>query len=433
MGFHGVDRARCNYHLCRLKTRLIRCRFCRNFYCYDHSKAFVPQRGPTGGEISGHPCAKFYDFLKSQDVQQEDRYAVALDRLLKNAPPYDQRRRFRYRRSFNHPNSFSRSHFEKRRNYYTKEIFVGVIMVLAILYLFKINIFPQNSTIPVVLNCSAKERLYEGSCVPNISCKDGTLHPECAKDGQYQCLNGVLVSKASICGCPNELDLEGDYCLPKPPKPESCKDGTLYDKCSRNKPDFCDSGNLLKKPDICGCPSGYKVYKDECLDSGLVESIERTDYLNKIRAKYDRKPVKWDQKLYELAIYRSKDMYERKYFDHVTPDGKCVKDFKKDFGLSSYTIAENAGASAYSLDKNNMEYANYANVNDQIDGWLTSRGHRYNLLYAAHILGVAACYKGACVFLGAHKDPDGFGAGPCNTGDEGMAYWRSAEKQPGEV
>ena len=64
---------------------------------------------------------------------------------------------------------------------------------------------------------------------------------------------------------------------------------------------------------------------------------------------------------------------------------------------------------------------------------MESRGHRYNLLYPSHILGVAACYKGACVFLGANKEYYGLGFGPCTTGAEGTAYWETVNKQPSEI
>ncbi|MBD3310234.1 hypothetical protein GF351_03370, partial [Candidatus Woesearchaeota archaeon] len=147
---------------------------------------------------------------------------------------------------------------------------------------------------------------------------------------------------------------------------------------------------------------------------------------------YGRSELQWSDDLYDLAMYRAEDMYDRKYFDHVTPDGKCVKDFKSQFNLGSYTIAENAGAVMYG-DSYGVDYASYANPKTQVDSWMESRGHRYNLLYPDHVLGVVVCYKGACIFLGANRDPYGFGAGPCTNGDEGMAYWDSADIQPGEI
>ncbi len=282
---------------------------------------------------------------------------------------------------------------------------------------------------PQTCGCPQGERIYTNNCIKEIKCSDNTLHPDCSITKPKQCLNGVLIDNADLCGCPNDYKKIENKCQ----KILRCSDGTIYGECSKNKPNFCSAGKLVKDSDLCGCDWGYKSYKGDCLDSDKLESIEATDYLNKIREKNGRSPVKWDERLYELALYRTKDMYERGYFDHVTPDGKCVKDFKNNYELGDYNIAENAGAVMYGYTGDKVDYASYADVKGQIDSWLESRGHRYNLLYPSHTLGVAVCYKGACVFLGANQEYYGLGYGPCTTGDEGMAYWNSVGTQPGEV
>ena len=73
------------------------------------------------------------------------------------------------------------------------------------------------------------------------------------------------------------------------------------------------------------------------------------------------------------------------------------------------------------------------NCKEAVDGWLTSRGHRYNLLYDEHVSGAIGCYWQICVFLGVHYNPYGLGAGGCHTGDEGRAYWQIAGIKEGEV
>jgi len=45
------------------------------------------------------------------------------------------------------------------------------------------------------------------------SCNDGTLHNECSKINPYFCFKGTLTEKASICGCPNILTIDGDKCV----------------------------------------------------------------------------------------------------------------------------------------------------------------------------------------------------------------------------
>ena len=163
------------------------------------------------------------------------------------------------------------------------------------------------------------------------------------------------------------------------------------------------------------------------------ESKDAFAYLNQLRKQNNRRPIEWDDRIYELAVARSKDMYERNYFDHTTPEGKCVKDFKSAYGLDKYTIAENLGAQYVGYNDQDMSFSQTIDVKGQIDGWMESRGHRYNLMYPDHVKGAIGCYYGVCAFLGANTDPYGLGAGSCTTGDEGIAYWKSVGKQPGEI
>ena len=158
------------------------------------------------------------------------------------------------------------------------------------------------------------------------------------------------------------------------------------------------------------------------------ETLETFAKLNKIRAQEGKKTILWDERAYNLSVARSKDMYDKEYFDHVTPEGKCADDFKKGFGFKSNEyVAENIGASMWESGS----YTQTIDVDNQLNNWLGSRGHRYNLLYSTHKSGAIGCYYGVCVFLGVNND--GFGAKPCNTGDEGLAFWQTALKQPGEV
>jgi hypothetical protein len=46
---------------------------------------------------------------------------------------------------------------------------------------------------------------------------------------------------------------------------QQCPDGTLCGQCSINKPEYCESGNLINKASLCGCPAGYKTSNNSCL------------------------------------------------------------------------------------------------------------------------------------------------------------------------
>jgi hypothetical protein len=75
------------------------------------------------------------------------------------------------------------------------------------------------------------------------------------------CNNGNLVYNPEICGCPAGQVLSGNQCVVG-----TCSDGTLYGVCSSNKPNYCDTnGILIQKASQCGCPSNEAVSGDSCV------------------------------------------------------------------------------------------------------------------------------------------------------------------------
>jgi len=45
----------------------------------------------------------------------------------------------------------------------------------------------------------------------------------------------------------------------------TCGDGTIYDKCSLNKPYFCSDGKLVERASVCGCPEVLTENEDFCI------------------------------------------------------------------------------------------------------------------------------------------------------------------------
>jgi len=160
------------------------------------------------------------------------------------------------------------------------------------------------------------------------------------------------------------------------------------------------------------------------------ECMETFERLNEIRKSYGKNTISWDNRAYELAVARSKDMYEKDYMDHTSPTGECPENMKKDYGFNSNEyLAENAGGMSY-YSKGSVA----GDCDEALDSWLSSRGHRYNLLYGNHKSGAIGCYYELCVFLGVHNDFYGLGGGgECYYASEGEAYWNTAGIQPGEV
>jgi len=145
--------------------------------------------------------------------------------------------------------------------------------------------------------------------------------------------------------------------------------------------------------------------------TSIEESKKAIDYINSLRIESDRNPIGFDQRAYELSLARVRDTIEYDYFDHTNPiTGTCPDSMKSSFGFSSNEyVAENLAGGI-------------SNPISAVDLWMTSQGHRYNLLYSTHVAGAVACESGNCAFLGLNYD--GFGTG-CHTGAEGEAFHKS--------
>ncbi len=147
------------------------------------------------------------------------------------------------------------------------------------------------------------------------------------------------------------------------------------------------------------------------------DAIKSIQYINQIRSYDGKNPITHDSRVYQLAMTRAKDMYDYDYIDHTNPfTGSCPDNIKSNFRLrSNEYVAENAHLTTVNL---NPTFYN-PNLNEVVDGWMDSTGHRMNLLSYTHVSGSVACYGGYCVFLGLNHA--GFGEG-CHTASEGKAY-----------
>jgi uncharacterized protein YkwD len=166
-------------------------------------------------------------------------------------------------------------------------------------------------------------------------------------------------------------------------------------------------------------------------ESSEEDSKAAIDYLNKIRKQYGKNEISFDKRVFELAVARAKDMRDYNYLDHTNPiTGTCPDNMKSNYGLKlNEYVAENAfGNPQYS--EGICTKIEIKPMTDAIDDWMTSRGHRYNLLYDNHIAGAVGCYKNMCSFLGLNYDR--FGEG-CHTAAEGQEFWKTVNEQPGEV
>ena len=97
--------------------------------------------------------------------------------------------------------------------------------------------------------------------------------------------------------------------------------------------------------------------------------------LNNIRTNHGLNPFSIDSALTNIARSRSKDMIDRGYFSHYTPDGKNIGHFLKANGIGYKSAGENL-ALATPPSK--------GSANNLVDAWMKSGSHKDNILKGAY-------------------------------------------------
>lgn len=103
-------------------------------------------------------------------------------------------------------------------------------------------------------------------------------------------------------------------------------------------------------------------------------TIERTafDKTNEARVQNGLQPLAWDPLLCKMARMHSEDMARRGYFAHETPEGLEPKDRGRALGLMHFRVlAENIAFNRGFADPGAFA----------VERWMTSGGHRANILY----------------------------------------------------
>ncbi len=104
-------------------------------------------------------------------------------------------------------------------------------------------------------------------------------------------------------------------------------------------------------------------------DTAAPESAEQAivDAMNRERTARGLRPLRLEQRLSLAARDRANDMFAKRYFDHVSPDG-----------IDPFTWATRRGY-RYSIIGENLALGLRSN-NSIVDGWMRSPGHRHNIL-----------------------------------------------------
>jgi uncharacterized protein YkwD len=133
-------------------------------------------------------------------------------------------------------------------------------------------------------------------------------------------------------------------------------------------------------------PAGrYQTLYAEDISQPTEETII-FDSVNNIRDAYGIKNLCSNEVLFQIADIRAKDMIDRHYFSHYTPEGTTVVNIIKNWGIEAKYRGENLAEICP------PEFATLENV---INAWMGSEGHRNNILRNAYRqIGVSICNDG---------------------------------------
>lgn len=154
-------------------------------------------------------------------------------------------------------------------------------------------------------------------------------------------------------------------------------------------------------PEILGSeifyPLGVKQTSKE-------ESLQAIEYINELRIQSGKNQIKWDPRVYALAVAWTEDMFENNYLDHTNPiTGDCPYSLKENFEIQSNEfVADNS----YSTNPKGGITPGFFNPDYKIviKKWMASQAHRDNLLFDDHVSGAYACTGGKCTFMGLNYD-----------------------------
>jgi uncharacterized protein YkwD len=176
----------------------------------------------------------------------------------------------------------------------------------------------------------------------------------------------------------------------------------------------------LKIP-ILTLPTANKVGTSNT-PSGLVGPQEETrattlstdkiiELTNKYRAANNLPPLTQNTLLTSAADTRTNDMFQKQYFDHVSPNGTTPSDVVLKTGYD------------YSVSGENIALGDFTSEQDLVDAWYASPGHRANILNPQYSqIGVSAQindYQGRHTWIATQE----FGkpAPKCNLPDQNLS------------
>ncbi len=116
----------------------------------------------------------------------------------------------------------------------------------------------------------------------------------------------------------------------------------------------------------------YSLFKSQEFEKRPISLLENLIYekVNEERIKYNLPELEWTSDVAEVARKHSEDMGIKGYFAHENKEGKLVSERLEKNGIVFTVSAENI-----------FKCENYPDVVEEaVEGWMVSPGHRENIL-----------------------------------------------------
>lgn len=269
-----TKKGRCEYHLCRKKTTLYKCKYCGGYFCKDHIKPTIvvtmkdmwtakqPDKDikeKAWREENGHPCWPyskiFWENVEKQKKKENEEMIEALNKMKYLQTESGIQKIEVYRKS-QYEVWLGSTVFWLKRNFL--KLFILIIVSL-ILYSFLTDIGrkqPLGTELGHTINSLFNFFVAHFGNEDRKNCSASLKSGECWKSNQpWYCNNGKLEERADICGCPSYLREYNNTCILR----YVCSDGTLAPDCSVNKPYQCVKGQLVENALLCSCPDDYLI------------------------------------------------------------------------------------------------------------------------------------------------------------------------------
>jgi len=134
-----------------------------------------------------------------------------------------------------------------------------------------------------------------------------------------------------------------------------------------------------EKCNSCGGTSGQRKIEVplDLTPDAHSENIERLTHeqTNKRRRNNGLAELQYNNHLSAIALQHSRDMAEKDYFSHESPEGNGTSDRYRTFGHDTKSSGENIAKEYSHLTQSPMESAKAV-----VDAWMDSPGHRENIL-----------------------------------------------------